>query len=62
MITSHLFHVEELVMYQISSYYANNAIAVNQIVAFVKYTIEESEPIAVTKRKLTGHQSHQVNV
>jgi hypothetical protein len=49
-------------MYQISSYYANNAIAVNQIVAFVKYTIEESEPIAVTKRKLTGHQSHQVNV
>lgn len=49
-------------MYQISSYYANNAIAVNQIVAFVKYTIEEWEPTAVTKRKPTRHQTLQVNV
>jgi len=49
-------------MYQIFSYFANNAIVVNQIVAFVKYIIEELGRIVVTKRKLTGHQSLQVSV
>jgi hypothetical protein len=62
MITSHPFHVAALVMYQIFSCYANNAIAVSQIVAFVKYIIEELELTAVTKTQAKGHQSLQVNV
>jgi hypothetical protein len=62
MITLPHFHVEEIVMYQIFSYFANNAIEVNLIVAFVKYIIEEWEPIAVIKQKLTNHPLLQVNV
>jgi hypothetical protein len=51
-------------MYQIFSCFVLNAIAVNPIAAFVKYTIEELEPIAVKARKLknpTIHHLLQVN-
>jgi hypothetical protein len=49
-------------MYQIFSYFANNAIEVNQIVAFVKNIIGELELIAVTKTQLTSRQSLRANV
>lgn len=65
MTTSHRSHAEEPVMYQIFSCFVLHAIAVNPIAAFVKYTIEELEPIAVKAKRLknpTIHHLLQVNV
>nr|WP_244533911.1 hypothetical protein [Flavobacterium micromati] len=55
MITSHHFHVEEIVMSQICSYFANNAIEVSRIVVLVKYITGELELIVVTKTQRIGH-------
>jgi hypothetical protein len=62
MITLHHFRVEEIVMSQICSYFANNAIAVSQIVVLAKYITVELELIAVAKIQRISHNSLQVNV
>jgi len=61
MITSHHIHAEEMVKYQIFSYFANNAIEVSRIVVFVKNIIGELELIAVKKTQPTSHPALQAN-
>ena len=61
MIISHPTHVEEAVMCQIFSYFANNATGVSQIVVHVKYIIGELELIAVKRAQLKNPQLLQVN-
>lgn len=61
MITSRLIHAAEVILYQIFSCFAKNAIEVNPIVVFVKYIIQEWELIVVTKKQLISHQILQPN-
>jgi hypothetical protein len=62
MTISHLFLVEGLVRLPTSSFFVLPVIEVSQTVAFVKYTTERWEPIAVMGRKLSQLKRHPPSV